>query len=94
MFVAREQVNKVKQRASQNYSNASSKTSTKVSGIQSRDSSCQDQKLQNEMKIERTKLLTLAMKWDCIKVAKEYIFQNSLDNIQVAIFSASRDYFN
>ncbi|CAF3344944.1 unnamed protein product [Rotaria sp. Silwood1] len=30
---------------------------------------------------EQTRLLDLAMKWDCITVAREFIFQNSLDNI-------------
>ncbi|CAF2882241.1 unnamed protein product [Rotaria sp. Silwood2] len=34
-----------------------------------------------DQNIERTRLLALAMKWDCIKIAKEYIFQNSLDSI-------------
>ncbi|CAF4129196.1 unnamed protein product, partial [Rotaria sordida] len=34
-----------------------------------------------ERKIEKTKLLRLAMKWENIQVAKDFIFQNSLDNI-------------
>ena len=42
--------------------------------------------LQKDQKAERTRLLDLAMDWDCIDVAKEYLFQNSLDNILVLIF--------
>ncbi|CAF1153213.1 unnamed protein product [Rotaria sordida] len=34
-----------------------------------------------EQKIDRIRLLKLAMSWDCIDIAKEFIFQNSLDNI-------------
>ncbi|CAF4917950.1 unnamed protein product [Rotaria sp. Silwood1] len=34
-----------------------------------------------ERKIEKTKLLRLAMKWNSIQIAKDFIFQNSLDNI-------------
>ncbi|CAF1229892.1 unnamed protein product, partial [Rotaria sp. Silwood1] len=37
--------------------------------------------LKKEQKIERKRLLTLAMNWNCIHIAKEFIFQNSLDNI-------------
>jgi hypothetical protein len=36
-----------------------------------------------ERNAERTKLLDLAMDWNCIEVAKELIFQSSLDNILV-----------
>ncbi len=32
---------------------------------------------------QRSQLLTLAMDWDCVDVAKELILQNSLDNILV-----------
>jgi len=32
---------------------------------------------------QRSQLLTLAMNWDCVDVAKELILQNSLDNILV-----------
>jgi len=34
---------------------------------------------------QRSQLLTLAMDWDCIDVAKELILENSLDNILVRI---------
>jgi hypothetical protein len=36
---------------------------------------------------QRSQLLQLAMDWDCIDVAKEFILQNSLDNILVKIFN-------
>ncbi len=35
---------------------------------------------------QRSKLLQLAMDWNCIDVAKTFILQNSLDNILVRIF--------
>jgi hypothetical protein len=35
---------------------------------------------------ERSRLLNLAMDWECIDAAKEFIFQSSLDNILVRIF--------
>jgi hypothetical protein len=38
--------------------------------------------------VERTPLLELAMDWDCIDVAKEFVFQNSLENISVGIFNS------
>ncbi len=31
----------------------------------------------------QTTLLDLAMEWDCIDVAKEFVLENSLDNIPV-----------
>ena len=34
---------------------------------------------------QRSQLLTLAMDWNCIGVAKELILENSLDNILVRI---------
>ncbi|CAF1229932.1 unnamed protein product [Rotaria sordida] len=37
--------------------------------------------MEKDQTIERTRLLDLAMKWDCIHVAKEFIFRNSLDSI-------------
>ncbi|CAF2070799.1 unnamed protein product [Rotaria magnacalcarata] len=36
----------------------------------------------NEAMTERTKLLKLAMRWKCIQVAREFIFQNSLNSIR------------
>ncbi len=36
-----------------------------------------------EQNSERSRLLDLAMDWNCIDVAKEFIFKNSLDNILV-----------
>jgi hypothetical protein len=36
---------------------------------------------------QRSQLLTLAMDWDCIDVAKELILENSLDNILVRIIN-------
>lgn len=36
-----------------------------------------------EKNAERTRLLDLAMDWNCINTARELIFQNSLDNILV-----------
>lgn len=38
---------------------------------------------EKEDRAERTRLLQLAMDWDCVDVAKEFIFQSSLDNILV-----------
>lgn len=38
---------------------------------------------EKEDRAERTRLLQLAMDWDCIDIAKEFIFQSSLDNILV-----------
>ena len=38
---------------------------------------------QNNLKAEQTALLYLAMDWNCIDVAREFIFQNSLANILV-----------
>ncbi len=35
---------------------------------------------------ERDLLLQLAMDWDCIDVAKEFVFENSIANITVEIF--------
>jgi hypothetical protein len=43
-----------------------------------------------------TSLLDLAMDWNCIDVAKEYVLKNSLDNIGVSIlisFSYVYDWF-
>ena len=34
-------------------------------------------------KAERFRLLKLAIDWDCIDIAKELLFKNSLDNIMV-----------
>jgi len=39
-----------------------------------------------EEKSQRSRLLDLAMNWNCIDVAKEFIFKNSLDNILVRMF--------
>ncbi len=36
---------------------------------------------------QRSQLLTLAMDWNCIGVAKELILENSLDNILVRIIN-------
>jgi hypothetical protein len=41
---------------------------------------------QKDQKAERFRLLKLAMDWDCIDVAKEFIFKNSLNHIMVMIF--------
>jgi hypothetical protein len=38
---------------------------------------------QKDLKAEQTVLLDLAMDWNCIDVAREFIFQNSLANILV-----------
>lgn len=42
--------------------------------------------VKKEQRIERTKLLNLAMDWDCINVTKEFVFENSLEDIQVIMF--------
>jgi hypothetical protein len=42
-----------------------------------------DTKIKEQM--ERDPLLELAMDWNCIDVAKEFVFENSLDNIIVKI---------
>ena len=34
----------------------------------------------------QTELIKLAMFWDCIRIAKELIFKNSLKNVAVSIF--------
>jgi hypothetical protein len=41
---------------------------------------------EKDQKAERTRLLNLALNWDCIDVAKEFIFKNSFDHIIVMIF--------
>ena len=44
-----------------------------------------DKRRKGDRQVEHTKLLELAMDWDCIDVAKELILKNSLDNIMVSI---------
>jgi hypothetical protein len=41
---------------------------------------------QKDQKATRSRLLKLAIDWDCIDVAKEFIFKNSLNHIMVMIF--------
>ena len=45
---------------------------------------------EKEDQAERTRLLQLAMDWDCIDIAKEFIFQSSLDNILVGYIFLSK----
>jgi len=44
-------------------------------------------KKQDEV-VERSRLLELAMDWDCIDVAKEFALKNSLEYILVWIFNS------
>jgi hypothetical protein len=41
---------------------------------------------QKDQKATRSRLLKLAIDWNCIDVAKEFIFKNSLNHIMVMIF--------
>jgi hypothetical protein len=66
---------------------------TEIEKYESQSRSRISQKGQNA---ERSTLLDLAMDWKCIDVAKEFIFQSSLDNILVRIFFSfsSLSYFS
>ena len=42
--------------------------------------------VQKDQKAERLGLLKLAIDWNCIDIAKEFIFRNSANSIMVIIF--------
>jgi len=58
-----------------------------ASHIKERQTSARQNINKKDQSAQRSQLLQLAMDWDCIDVAKEFILQNSLDNILVKIFN-------
>ena len=65
----------------------SSKPPPSVKGIQQQEMA-RDELQKSDRNVERTQLLSLALDWDCIDVARELILKNSLDNIIVCIISS------
>lgn len=59
---------------------------TTTSGQTNRKLKAHSRISENDRKAERSRLLDLAMDWNCVNIAKEFVFKNSLTNIMVIIF--------